>query len=211
MEETEPLSKEQLLKINDQMTKSLCVIDLGKMRGTGFFCKIPFPDNKNLLSVLITCNHILNEKFLNSNKSILIISNNGNEKREILIENRIIYSNKEYDITIIEIKSERDHLYDFLELEELDYNRLQRLSVYLLQYAKGKTCLVSFGIIHSIEEKNIIHNCWTDFGSAGSPILSSRNGKVIGVHYGYKSHNNNKLKLGTLLSFAILDFQKNKK
>ena len=128
---------------------------MGNLRGTGFFCKIPFPDNNNLLSTLITCNHILNEEYLKSNKNILIFTNNKNEKREICIEDRIIYTNKEYDITIIEIKSEKDHLYNFLELEEFGKN-LEGLSIYLLQYAKGQNCFVSFGNIKAIKEKNII-------------------------------------------------------
>ena len=166
MQESAPLCSEQLLKINEQMNKNICVIDLGNAKGTGFFCKIPFPDNKNLLPVLITCNHILNEEYLNRNKSVFIFFNNQNERREIIIDNRIRYTNKEYDITIIEIKSEKDNINDFLELEELDDEALQELPVYLLQYAKGEKCLASFGIIRQTKEKNVIHNCWTDFGSA---------------------------------------------
>lgn len=30
--------------------------------GTGFFCRIPFPDINHLLQVLITNNHVLGEK-----------------------------------------------------------------------------------------------------------------------------------------------------
>ena len=213
MEEIAPLSGEKLLKINDQMLKSICYIDLGNMKGTGFLCKIPFPDNNNLLSALITCNHILKEEYLYSNKNILIFTNNMNEKREIFIEDRIIYTNKEYDITIIEIKSEKDHLYNFLELEEFGKN-LEGLSVYLLQYVKEGDCLVSFGNIKAIKEKNIIYNCWTSFGSAGGPIISSLNYKVIGVHFGAYMDNHEKkkkFKLGTLLSKVIPDFQKVKK
>ena len=209
MQELAPLCSEQLLKINEQMNKNICVIDLGGMKGTGFFCKIPFPDNKNLLPVLITNNHVLNEEYLNINKSVFIFFNNQNERREIIIENRIIYTNIEYDITIIEIKSEKDNINDFLELEELDDEALQELPVYLLQYARGEKCLVSFGIIRKTEEKNIIHNCWTDNGSAGSPIISYRNSKVIGVHSG--ANYMKKFKIGTLLSVAVLDFQKTKK
>ena len=211
MKESAPLCSEQLLKINEQMNKNICVIDLGEKKGTGFFCKIPFPDNKNILSFLITCNHVLNEEYLFNNKSVFIFFNNHNEKREIILENRIKYTNREYDITIIEIK-EKDNINNFLELEELDENELQGLPVYVLQYPKGEKCLVSFGIIREVKEKNIIHNCWTDFGSAGSPIISYRNSKVIGMHFGlYKGGFKNSFKLGILLSNAIMEFQKAKK
>ena len=53
MNEISPLRNDQLLKINEQMTKSLCVIDFGEGKGTGFFCKIPFPDNLHNLPVII--------------------------------------------------------------------------------------------------------------------------------------------------------------
>ena len=78
----------------------------------------------------------------------------------------------------------------------------------------SEKCLVSFGNIKAIKENNIIHNCRTSGGSAGGPIISFLNHKVIGVHYGaFKDGSKDKIKfkLGTLLSNAILEFQKAKK
>ena len=49
-------------EIVKQMKKSICKILLGKKKGTGFFCKIPF--GNNLLPVLITNNHIIDEIIL---------------------------------------------------------------------------------------------------------------------------------------------------
>ena len=40
--------------ILEQMKKKVCKINIGRKKGTGFFCKIPYPDNNNLLTVLIT-------------------------------------------------------------------------------------------------------------------------------------------------------------
>jgi len=37
---------------------------------TGFLCKISFPDSKKLLPVLITNNHVLEEKHILINKEI---------------------------------------------------------------------------------------------------------------------------------------------
>ena len=55
-----PVSLEGTRNILYQMENCICKIykDNGAI-GTGFFCKIPF--NNNLLKVLITNNHILNE------------------------------------------------------------------------------------------------------------------------------------------------------
>ena len=42
--------------------KNIFKIKIGKEQGAGFFCKILFPDNKNILPVLITNNHIIKEE-----------------------------------------------------------------------------------------------------------------------------------------------------
>ena len=110
----ESVSLEGIEEILDQMKKKVCkiFIENGDI-GTGFFGKIPFPDNNNLLSVLITNNHLINEIILEKNINILISINNEKKNREIKLENRIIYTNKEYDITIIEIKKE-DNINNYL-------------------------------------------------------------------------------------------------
>ena len=41
-------------------------------KGTGIFCKIPFADKDELLPVLITTNHIINESYLAQEESITI-------------------------------------------------------------------------------------------------------------------------------------------
>ena len=44
------------------MKKNVCKIKIGNEQSTGFFCKIPFPDENNLLPVFITNNHVINKK-----------------------------------------------------------------------------------------------------------------------------------------------------
>ena len=51
-------------EILNQMEKNICKIKIGENQGTGFFCKIPFPDKNNMLKVLITNNHIINGDIL---------------------------------------------------------------------------------------------------------------------------------------------------
>ena len=51
-------------EITNQMEKNICKIKIGEEQGTGFFCKIPFPDEDNMLKVLITNNHVINEDIL---------------------------------------------------------------------------------------------------------------------------------------------------
>ena len=64
-----PVSLEGTKKIIEQMENCICKIYPNNgVKGTGFFCKIPF--NNNLLPVLITNNHILNENDIDNNQII---------------------------------------------------------------------------------------------------------------------------------------------
>ena len=38
---------------------------MGQTQGTGFFCKIPFPNKENMIPVLMTNNHVINDDILN--------------------------------------------------------------------------------------------------------------------------------------------------
>ena len=184
-----------------QMEKNICKILISDENiGTGFFCKIPFPDNNNKLSVLITNNHVIND--LNKNIKIYY----DNKIIEIELENRKKYTNKEYDITIIEIK-EKDKIEEYLEIDEEIMKGLNKVyakeSIYVLQYPEEK--LVSYGILNGIiEDKkyNFSHLCCTDKGSSGSPIINLKNNKVIGIH---KEATNNYNK-GLFLNYPIQEF-----
>ena len=55
------------------MDKNICRIKIDNIQGTGFFSKIPFPDNNNMIQVFITNNHIIDEDIIkNKNKNIII-------------------------------------------------------------------------------------------------------------------------------------------
>ena len=68
-----PIDIEGTKKIVSQMENCICKIYQNGKKGTGFFCKIPFPDKNNLLNVMITNNHILNQNDIENNKIIKII------------------------------------------------------------------------------------------------------------------------------------------
>ena len=99
------ISYECTKKIIEQMEKNIFKINIGDEQGTGFFCKIPY-NNK---IVLMTNNHIIDENI----KEINIKIKEEKENRIININNRIIYINKEYDITIIEM-NENDNINNYL-------------------------------------------------------------------------------------------------
>ena len=157
---------------------------------------------------MISNNHIINDQILkNENISVEI----HNEKKTIYLNDRKIYTNREYDITIIEINPEKDCIYNFLELEisiliekdlELKY---KDISVYIIQIGENDN-FVSYGILRDINqnEGHIRHSCSTINGSGGAPIINLNNLKIIGIHKGTsKNYNYN---IGTFLKYPINEF-----
>ena len=70
--------------ILSQMENCICKIvkDNGE-KGKGFLCTIPFLNEKNLLNVLITNNHVLNDNDIKNDKIIKFkIYNKGKKKEE---------------------------------------------------------------------------------------------------------------------------------
>ena len=205
-----PLNKEEIFKIYDQMNKYVCLVDLDKYKGTGFFLNISFPMKNTIIPFLVTANHIINEDTIKENNAIVLSLLDKKESRKIDIKNRYIYTNREEDITLIEIKPSLDKINSFLDLDEnvLSPNKEQmyyKLPVYILQYPAGKESQVSFGIIKNIDEQKILHNCWTSAGSAGGPILSMKSFKVIGLHLAAMM--NKAYKMGKFLNNAIIEIQ----
>ena len=218
----EPVSIKSTEIILNQMKNCVCKIHIGGTKGTGFFTKIPYKND--LLTVLITNNHVLGEENLKDGKIINISLNNEETYKNIKIDsNRKRYTNEILDISIIEIKGNLDNINDFLILdnqildkynlgpEEDTINCLSDIyeneSIYLLNYIDGREIFTSYGLLHSITESKINHKCNTDTGSSGSPILLLKSNKVIGIHYGSSSHNFS-FNFGTLILKPILEFQK---
>ena len=174
--------------------------------------------------MLITNNHVLDENDIKNNKIITyIINNNEDDKKTIRIDNkRKRYTNEKLDVTIIEMNEEKDDVHNYLEIDNdiknnMDLNKedivdnykyiYKNESIYILNYMNGENILVSFGIITEINEENgIKHKCNTDKGSSGAPILSLKNNKLIGIHY--DSPNKNEYNYGTLIIYAIIEFNK---
>jgi len=147
-------------KILSQMENCIVKIvkDDGK-KGTGFFSKIPFTDENNLLNALITNNHAINDNDIKYGKIIHFKMYSKEKKEEEQKEIRIDNSRKKFtikneeegiDITIIEIKPNTDKINNFLEIDnkilELD---CKKKSIYILHYPKDKK-LVSYGIMKNI-------------------------------------------------------------
>jgi hypothetical protein len=166
------------------------------------------------LCALITNYHVLNEDDIKVNRIIkLSLKDNEKEKNiekvnEIVInEPRITFTDKDLDITIIEIIPKVDGINDFLEIEKnFDELNLEE-KIYILQKPEGES---SFSI-GDLKERNKESNdqdffyiCDTFEGSSGSPILGFENSTVIGVQKGSKGS----IKIGTSMKYIVDAFKK---
>ena len=188
----DPVSIKGTETILFQMKNCICqIIKSSGEKGTGFFCKIPL--NGKMIPMLATNNHVLKEEDIQNNKSInLLIKNDKKQKKKTIKINqsRIKFTNVELDFTFIEIKPFIDNVFNFLEIEEDLLNRSQEVieleyqqnSIYILHCPNEPQ--VSYGVIKSIQNTNILHFMTTYSGSSGSPILSLKTFKVIGIHKG---------------------------
>ena len=145
-----PITAENTEIILNRMKKCICKIYIDNgIKGTGFFCKIPFPDKDHLIPLLITNNHIIDESYLKNDKRIDFTINNDKIEKKIIIGNRKVYTNELYDTTIIELYENKDDINDFLELDfdinkEFFNNKYINKSIYTLQYPNNEKVSVSF-------------------------------------------------------------------
>ena len=204
-----PVSLEGTKKILYQMENCICKIHNKKgSKGTGFFCKIPFQNH--LMPVLVTNNHVLNENEIEKNNDIKCLINNKVINIKI-DDSRKTYTNEKLDVTFIEIKLNKDNINEnnIMEIDENDLKKDKEIiemeykqkSIYILHYPKGELS-VSYGIINNIIDEKIRHHCNTEEGSSGSPILSLKSFKIIGIHHA-GSNNSFKLNYATFIKYAI--------
>ena len=204
------VSLETTEEIMQQMKTKICKIYLknGK-KGTGFFCKILL-SKKIKTNVLITCNHIIDEKVIENKEEITLEINSVNEPIRLKLKNILIYTNDKYDITIIEIKKDDKINCNYFEFENNKYiEKNIKESIYILHYPGNENISVSYGIIdsiNSIDEYEFIHYCSTDNGSSGSPIINLKNKNIIGIHKGANKGLKDKYNLGIFLKFPIDEY-----
>ena len=213
------VSYEKTKYIIQQMENSLCNVRVKDFSCTGFFCRIPFPDINNMLPVLITANQVIREELLNQNDAkIYITFKNDQNFIELNLNNRMKYTNREYDIAIIEIK-DSDKINNYLDLddyiiddilkEDNNINNIykeQKQELYTVQYVYDKLS-VSYGALSRISQNinyEFYHKCSTDSGSSGAPVFNLYNNKVIGIHK--QGDLKFKENIGTFLSYPIKEF-----
>ena len=128
--------------ILEQMKRYICKIFSQKGgEGTGFFCYINYENIS--MPVMITNNHIINKNYIKKNNIIKVTFNDDSEDKTIsLNNNRLVYTNEEYDTTIIQIRPKEEGIKHFLEIDENIFTEDSNIfyegkSIYIIQYPKG--------------------------------------------------------------------------
>ena len=212
---SDSLNKYQSKRIIEQMDQSVC--KMMDNHGTGFICMIPYPNDFNLLPVLISCNHVLQNEDVEPGKKI----NLKFEDKEILLEidkDRKVYKSlkDDYDCTIIELrKTDGFDFKHFLHVDENIFSDNLKEAyknneiVYVIHYPKLDEIQKSVDSINFFSKHKITHFCSTDHGSSGSPILNLDTFKVIGIHSGnFEINGKSVYNVGTIIKFPIQEFIK---
>ena len=193
----ENLTQKQFLSVSKQAEKSVCEIIKDKGYGFGFFCKIKLDTNE--ICCLFSNNHIISEEMLSNDESIKIKLNNKIYNISLNLKRRI-WKDKNIDFTCIEIIEEDNLISKIMpfEIDENNYNIEYQLQKY------DKRCIITLsignkgyieitkGIIDYIQNNNdiFLHNCCTEIGFSGGPIILVNNSKIMGINCGSKNNKN---------------------
>ena len=183
--------------ILSQMENCFYEIQKNDITGPGFMCKIPF--SNDLKYFLITSYNLLNEEDINLNKTIKLKSvkkneqkiQDGNEEIHIKIDITRIKACINKEITILEIKPNKDKisLKIILDLDkEAKVNNIDNLE---LENNKKS--------IYIIDKDKLMFSEKAMEGSFCSPILSLETFKIIGINSGKKENKNNIISINYLI------------
>lgn len=168
-------------KIFEQMDKSIYKIHYEKGKcSIGFFCYIK-SENKNI-PVLIMDKILLKSK---SQKNIIISINNKNKYIEF---GDIIFTNKNYNFVIIEVKENMISNLSFLDLDDSLYEKDSEMyyyleTIYIIHFNnKDKNISVSYGTLNNINNSKIKYSCNLFPHSNFSPVFNLSNNKIIGIN-----------------------------
>ena len=177
-EKTEIENEDKFLNLNEKekliekINKFSCIITIkDNNHYSGIFCKLPFPDEYFFLNVLIINSSFIDLLNIKNNNNTILLTMNGCEKKYIEIDDsRIIYTSKEFNLTLIEIIERKDNIKNYVEVdiklikEIKDISNLNNLNkkydneeIYILNNSEDNNIQISFGIYHEIENNYLYY------------------------------------------------------
>ena len=201
------ITKDRTKIIFNQMNDSFYKIQgKDKKFGIGFFSKIKI--KQKVILVLMTSNKIMDEKFIENNVGFNV-EINGEINLMKFGDKRFHYINKKYDLSIIEIKENKNFRINFLEIDESLYEKepemlYNKVSMYIIHHNIENEISVSYGIINYINKFEILCSCNIKSNGNISPIFNLYNNKLIGI---YKNNSKYFIK-GIFFKLIINEFRK---
>jgi len=179
---------------------SICLITLhNNLKGSGCLIELPILSENRPMYGLLTNNHVINSKYLQSKKPFKISLNDKSYTIDIN-NNNFKFTSEFIDATFIQLtENELPDIkeFSFLERDEDENeedNECQQ--IYILQYPKGEKLSCASGIINSLSGFNYFHSISTEEGSSGSPLINNEL-KVIGIHKANLQTKNKSINLAT--------------
>ena len=180
------LKKHQKLIIDEQQQKSICKIRINYDDiGYGFLALSPLT-NKKILVAKIDSSY-----FLSKENDIKLIINNKDPILLMSNEQRIIYSNGKFNITILELKESdginEDNFLHF-DFDGKENNNIIRhykgKEIYIIPYKTKSKIIYPLGKIIDIEDnEKFVHDCKDlDKDPIPFPVFSLDNYKIIGIN-----------------------------
>eukprot|EP00833_Pecoramyces_ruminatium_P016910 jgi/Orpsp1_1/1190942/evm.model.d7180000082325.1 len=158
---------------------------------------------------IMTCRHILPDKYLRKDFKFKIKLNNRNDELPInLNSSKFIFSSRFIDITFIQLE-------DNLNLKKEHFltpcnDATEEEKIYVIQYPEGGNCMEASGYITSLYDFNYCHNVYTEYGSSGAPLFNKMY-EVLGIHRGKTNEGINVATKYSKIEYAIRTFYNNKK
>lgn len=162
---------------------------------------------------IITCRHILPDKYLRKDFKFKIKLNNRNDELQInLNSSKFIFSSRFIDITFIQLE---DNIIDNLNLKKEHFltpcnDATEEEKIYVIQYPEGGNFMEASGYITSLYDFNYCHNVYTEYGSSGAPLFNKMY-EVLGIHRGKTNEGINVATKYSKIEYAIRTFYNNKK
>jgi surface protein len=180
------LKQNQKLIIDEQQQKSICKIRINYDDiGYGFLALSPLT-NKKILVAKIDSSY-----FLSKENDIKLIINNKDPILLMSNEQRIIYSNGKFNITILELKESdginEDNFLHF-DFDGKENNNMIRSykgkEIYIIPYKTKSKIIYPLGKIVDIEDnEKFVHDCKDlDKDLIPFPVFSLDNYKIIGIN-----------------------------
>ena len=138
------------------------------------------------------------------------MTDNEKTPKHIKLNDRIIYLNEDFNFLLIEIKEDKDSIYNYFELDDniicQETKKYLKQSIYILQNSEYKS-YVSYGIISDDEvgkDYNFVHIARLKENSFFSPILNLLNNKLIGINIKQNMKSNSNI--GLFFNYPLKEF-----